>query len=356
MRTNPDDSASIHWLRLPSAHTLAYWRVGQADGACWLALHGGPGSGAQPSLWRPFDLNRVQVFAPHQRGAGSSKPRGGRRQQTLDALILELEALREALGVASWSVLGGSWGATLALMYAAQHPNAVDALVLRGSFMARTTEVVRLLRRFWPRHSTPLMQGEAVGMAWSGRTLRPANSHYLLQSLAQLFHNGTTGCHMQAVSQAWQTLEQGAALHGAKRAWLNANVASEQQVGRQAWRALRPAMYLRRLQRPSWAARQADNALRQKFRIQSHYLARHCGIQPGAWDSALRAVARARISVQWVHGRYDTVCSPANSIASHKQLSRLPGGRSQLVLTQAGHLGTEPANVWALRQALSLLR
>jgi len=335
---------------------LAYWRAGHPDGLCWLALHGGPGSGAQPSLWQPFDLTQVQVIAPHQRGAGASRPRGGRRQQTLSALIHELEALRQALGIASWSVLGGSWGATLALMYAAQHPQAVAALVLRGSFKARKSEVMRLFRRFWPRHATAVADGPGAAKTWSALSLRPASAHRLLQTLAQLFHNGTASCHQRAVAQAWQTLEQGAALHGAKRARLNASVASEQQARRQAWRALRPALYLRRLQRPSWAAAQADTALLQKFRIQSHYLSRRCGVHSGDWDKALRTVANAAIGVQWVHGRYDTVCPPTNSTASHARLLRLQGGLSLLELTGAGHLGMEPANQQALRRALSRTR
>lgn len=353
MRTNPDDSPSIQQLHLPSGHTLAYWRAGHTDGRCWLALHGGPGSGAQPSLWLPFDLTQVRVIAPHQRGAGASRPRAGRRQQTLGALIHELEALRQALGIASWSVLGGSWGATLALMYAAQYPQATDALVLRGSFTARTTEVMRLFRRFWPRHTTLVARGPGTATTWSALAMKPASAHRLLQTLAQLFHNGTGSCHARAVAQAWQSLEQGAALQGAKRAWLGTSVASEQQTRRLAWRALRPALHMRRLRRPSWAASQADTALLQKFRIQSHYLSRRCGIHSGDWDNALRCVANASIGVQWVHGRYDTVCPPINSIASHARLLRLRGGVSQLELTGAGHLGLEPANQQALRRALA---
>jgi proline iminopeptidase len=48
-----------------------------------------------------------------------------------------LEKLREHLGVVKWVVLGGCWGATLALSYALKHPNAVKALILGGIFTLR---------------------------------------------------------------------------------------------------------------------------------------------------------------------------------------------------------------------------
>ena len=38
-------------------------------------------------------------------------------------------------------MLGGSWGATLALVYAQAHPYLVKALVLRGVFTARQREI-----------------------------------------------------------------------------------------------------------------------------------------------------------------------------------------------------------------------
>ncbi|MDI9701326.1 hypothetical protein QM312_35910, partial [Burkholderia cenocepacia] len=42
-------------------------------------------------------------------------PRGGTRHNTTARLIADLEAVREQLGIARWGVVGGSWGAALAL-------------------------------------------------------------------------------------------------------------------------------------------------------------------------------------------------------------------------------------------------
>jgi proline iminopeptidase len=52
-----------------------------------------------------------------------------------------LERIREKLGIAKWLVFGGSWGSTLALAYAAKHPERVAGLVLRGIFLLRKSEI-----------------------------------------------------------------------------------------------------------------------------------------------------------------------------------------------------------------------
>jgi proline iminopeptidase len=45
-------------------------------------------------------------------------------------LIADIEALRALRGIERWTVLGLSWGTTLALAYAQTYPDRVDALVL----------------------------------------------------------------------------------------------------------------------------------------------------------------------------------------------------------------------------------
>lgn len=40
-------------------------------------------------------------------------------------LVRDIERLREHLGVDRWLLFGGSWGSTLTLAYAEQHPERV---------------------------------------------------------------------------------------------------------------------------------------------------------------------------------------------------------------------------------------
>ena len=52
-----------------------------------------------------------------------------------------MEAIRQQLGLDKWLVFGGSWGSTLALAYAVQHPEQVSGLILRGIFLSRANEL-----------------------------------------------------------------------------------------------------------------------------------------------------------------------------------------------------------------------
>lgn len=54
--------------------------------------------------------------------------------------------IRHELGVERWMLFGGSWGSTLALLYAQRYPEQVSALVLRGVFLCRREDMDWLYR------------------------------------------------------------------------------------------------------------------------------------------------------------------------------------------------------------------
>jgi proline iminopeptidase len=68
--------------------------------------------------------------------------------------VADIEQIRAALGITTWAVFGGSWGATLALVYAQAHPDAVTHIVLRGVFLATQRELDWFYEggagAFWP--------------------------------------------------------------------------------------------------------------------------------------------------------------------------------------------------------------
>jgi proline iminopeptidase len=82
-----------------------------------------------------------------QRGCGRSEPRGCLSDNHTDALVSDLELLRNHLRLGPWVVLGGSWGTTLALAYAQHHPGSVLGMILRGVCLMRPSEVDWLFRR-----------------------------------------------------------------------------------------------------------------------------------------------------------------------------------------------------------------
>ncbi|MBA3323923.1 MAG: alpha/beta fold hydrolase [Rhodobacteraceae bacterium] len=104
-------------------------------------LHGGPGSGVQESHLSMFDLDTCHLVAFDQRGAGLSRPARSREANTTQHLIADIELLRERFGFPAWIVVGGSWGATLALAHAEAHPDRVLGLVLRATFLGLRSEL-----------------------------------------------------------------------------------------------------------------------------------------------------------------------------------------------------------------------
>ncbi len=119
-----------------------YWELCGTPGARpAVVLHGGPGAALSPNLRRLFDPSRYQVLLFDQRGCGRSTPNASLDANTTWHLVGDIERLRVMAGVDRWSVLGGSWGSTLALAYAETHPQRVTDLVLRGIFTVRREEI-----------------------------------------------------------------------------------------------------------------------------------------------------------------------------------------------------------------------
>ena len=141
------------YLPVSDGHSLYYEQAGNPEGVPVVCLHGGPGAGANAWTRRFFDLSHYRVIQFDQRGAGRSTPGGGLRANTTWHLVADTDALRHHLGVDQWLVFGGSWGATLALAYAGQHPDTVRGLVLRGLFLGRRADrewFLDGLSRFYP--------------------------------------------------------------------------------------------------------------------------------------------------------------------------------------------------------------
>lgn len=127
-------------LDVGEGHSLYYERVGTQGGKPAVFLHGGPGGGMSPSHRRQWDPARYDVLLFDQRGCGKSLPFAELEANDTWRIVDDIERLREMCGHSAWQVLGGSWGATLALAYAEKYPERITELILRGVFLARTCE------------------------------------------------------------------------------------------------------------------------------------------------------------------------------------------------------------------------
>lgn len=128
-------------LRVDDLHTLYWEESGNPKGAPVVFLHGGPGAGASAIHRRFFDPASWRIVIFDQRGAGRSTPRAEIRANTTAHLIDDIETLRRFRNIERWHVFGGSWGSTLALAYAQEHPERCLSLILRGICLLRQSEI-----------------------------------------------------------------------------------------------------------------------------------------------------------------------------------------------------------------------
>jgi proline iminopeptidase len=94
---------------------------------------------------RFFDPAAYRVVLFDQRNCGRSLPHAAEPGTSLAVntthhLVRDIERLRDALGIESWLVFGGSWGSTLALAYATAHRDRVSEVVLFGVTTGRHLE------------------------------------------------------------------------------------------------------------------------------------------------------------------------------------------------------------------------
>lgn len=128
-------------LKVSDLHTLYWEECGNPAGRPVVFLHGGPGGGIAPDHRRFFDPKTYRIILFDQRGSGKSTPCAEIRENTTWNLVNDIETIREMLKIEEWVVFGGSWGSTLALTYAITHPQKVKALILRGIFLCRPSEI-----------------------------------------------------------------------------------------------------------------------------------------------------------------------------------------------------------------------
>lgn len=297
-------------LMVSRLHTLYYEECGKPNGRPLVFLHGGPGAGTTPRHRRYLDPRIWRAVLFHQRGCGRSTPHAELRENTTWDLVADIERLREHLGIDRWVVFGGSWGSTLALAYAETHPRRVAALVLRGIFLLRRSE----LEWFYQEGANHLFPD-----AWQGY-LEPIPVRER-GDLMRAYHKRLTSRDARVrrrAARAWSTWEA---------------VTS----------TLRPDPQARHsMSRPRFAEAFA--------RIESHYFAHRGFLERD--DQLLRGVAKIRhIPAAIVQGRYDVVCPVRSAWDLHQAW---PEARFILV-PDAGHSMHEPGIRSALIRELARL-
>jgi len=285
------------YLKVSKLHTIHFEEYGNPHGKPLVFLHGGPGGGTEPFYHRHFDPKTWRIVLHDQRGCGKSIPFSELRENTTWNLVADIEKLREHLGIDRWVVFGGSWGSTLSLAYGETHPERCKALVLRGIFLLRRSELLW----FYQRGASELFPD-----AWE---------HYLAP-----IPSPERGDMMKAYYKRLTDPDR-RVRRKAARAW-------------SIWEGSTSKLLF-------------DPALVKKFgggrfadafaRIEAHYFVNRGFMKPD--DQLLRDVRKIRrIPGVIVQGRYDVVCP----IRSAWDLHRAWPEAKLVIVPNAGHSMTEP--------------
>ncbi|NIZ11852.1 prolyl aminopeptidase [Phaeobacter sp. HF9A] len=141
-------------LEVGQGHRIYMEQCGNPEGVPVIVCHGGPGGGTSPAMRRYFDPRVYRIILFDQRGCGRSRPHASCEDNTTWHLVADMEVIRELLEIDAWMLFGGSWGATLALVYAQTHPDRVTHMILRGVFLMTQAELDWFYGggagKFWP--------------------------------------------------------------------------------------------------------------------------------------------------------------------------------------------------------------
>lgn len=294
-------------LRVSTIHDLYYEQCGNPDGKPVVFLHGGPGGGVSHAYRRYFDPAFYRIILFDQRGAGQSTPSAELRENTTWDLVEDIERLRNHLGVDRWLVFGGSWGSTLALTYAIQHPGQVVGLILRGIFLCRKLEIEWFYQNgasfiypdAWDKYLAPIPEAERG-------------------DLVQAYYRRLTSDDPQVRLEA-------------AKAW-------------SIWEASTSHLYI-----DAEGVRKFDENDEKSLafaRIECHYFTNHAFFPQD--DYLLRHAHEINhISTRIAQGRYDIVCP----IRSAWDLKKVMPAADLRIVPDAGHSSFEPGIARELVQA-----
>lgn len=294
-------------LAVSDGHRLAYELCGNPQGRPVVFLHGGPGAGCATVHRRFFDPAVYRIVLFDQRGSGRSTPAASIEANTTPDLVRDIEALRRHLDVRRWVVFGGSWGSTLALAYAAKHPEACRALVLRGIWLSRPSDLtwwLEGLRIFFPEHWHAFVRYIPAGERGD-----------LLEAYFRRLVDLDPAVHMPAAA-AWVTYEA-----SCETLLPRAEPPEPPNIGTLAL-----------------------------ARIEAHYMRNAAFLSEG---ELLGAVPRFRhVPAVIVHGRYDMLCPVDGAV----ELAEEWRTAALTIVPDAGHAALEPGIRRALIEATDRFR
>lgn len=297
---------TTHEFAVEVPHKIYVEECGSPDGIPVLFVHGGPGGGCSEDNRRFFDPNVYRVILFDQRGAGRSTPHAELEGNNTQALLSDMELIREKLGIKKWILFGGSWGSTLSLVYAITHPERTIGLILRGIFLSRQQDMDWLFNGAGANAIFPDYWEDFL------KLIPPEKQQDCIPAYYDLL-TGEDEVTKMAAAKAFATWE-------ARCSTLVPNP-----------HAIELSL--------------SPHTAMSLSRIEAHYMMNNCFLEK---DFILNNVEKLKnIPGIIVHGRYDIVCALENAWLLHQAWPS-----SQLhIIRDAGHASFEPGIIDALVRA-----
>jgi proline iminopeptidase len=130
--------ASTRYWDLPTGSRIAYTLIpgkGIKKPFPIIYLQGGPGGSIDDGLIQmltPISEDGYDIYLYDQIGSGWSDRLANIREYTADRHKRDLEAIVEKIGAAKVIIVGQSWGAILAVLFAADDPQRIASMILTG--------------------------------------------------------------------------------------------------------------------------------------------------------------------------------------------------------------------------------
>lgn len=285
-------------ITVSDGHKLYVEQSGNPEGIPLIYMHGGPGAGLGKNYQWPFDPLKYRVIGVDQRGCGRSTPFGDTEHNTTQLLIQDFEIIRKQLGIAKWIVFGGSWGSTLALMYAIHYPKPTISMVLRGVFLARKEDFDWFLL---PTGCAAQIYPEAYEK-FSKHIQDTSSSAAVCQQFIDVFKHDDPSVSFPAL-----------------KSWYD-------------WEG-----YISRLIAPNvmMSDLSSDMQVKSLALLECHYLLNNCFIEENFILKNIEKIAH--IPCHIVHGRYDMVCKLEAAYAIQKAHSQ----STLKIVNNAGHSMSE---------------
>lgn len=132
VKVYPVGKISHFYLQVDKLHKIYVEESGNKEGVPVISLHGGPGAPMGKGFYKTWDPKKFRIITFHQRGCGKSTPRNSLVRNTTKYQFKDIEAIRKHLKINKWVVEGGSWGASLAVLYSIHYPKRVLQLNILG--------------------------------------------------------------------------------------------------------------------------------------------------------------------------------------------------------------------------------